>query len=160
LAKNNNPQKPDKPDKKHKALYIMRAFSVNWFVCSSGSGLRVKNTGYLSVGVHMTTHSPLRYRHHATIIADKSESSPSVFRMRGGRKQPKGAKDVGGVLRGLERHHHMALRGQVVYLIWLHFLDDADKVGGVGEVSVVQPETHLFLVRVGIQVVDTRSVKG
>ena len=54
----------------------------------------------------------------------------------------------------------MALRGQVVNLIRLHFLDDADQVGGIGQVPVVQPEAHLFLVRVGVQMVDPRRVEG
>ena len=79
-----------------------------------------------------------------------------------GLQQPEGSQGVGvgGVLRGLEGHHDVALGGQVVDLIRLHFLDDADQVGGIGEVPVVQPEAHLFLVRVGVQVVDPRRVEG
>ena len=45
---------------------------------------------------------------------------------------------VGGVLRALKAHRHMALGTEVVDLIGLHLLDDPDQVGAVGEVAVVE----------------------
>jgi hypothetical protein len=53
----------------------------------------------------------------------------------------------------------VALRGEVVDLVRPHLLDDADQVGGVGEVAVVQLERHLGLVRVAVQVVDAVGVE-
>ena len=37
----------------------------------------------------------------------------------------------------------MALRGQVVDLVGLHLLDDADEVGRIRHVAVVQEEAHV-----------------
>jgi len=54
----------------------------------------------------------------------------------------------------------VALGGQVVNFIGLHLLDDADQVGGVGQIAIVQPESHLLLVRAGVKVVDARRVEG
>jgi hypothetical protein len=47
---------------------------------------------------------------------------------------------VGGVLRALKAHRHMALGAEVVDLIRLHLLDDADQVGAIGEIAVVEGE--------------------
>ena len=40
-----------------------------------------------------------------------------------------------------KRHLHMALGGEVVDLVGLGLLDDADEVGRVGHVAIVQDET-------------------
>jgi len=42
----------------------------------------------------------------------------------------------------------MRLCGEVVDLVRLHFLDDADQVGGVGQVTIVEDEVALLDVRV------------
>ena len=48
------------------------------------------------------------------------------------------AVGVGGVFGRLEADLDVALGGQVVDLVGLHLLDDADQVGGVGQVAIVQ----------------------
>ena len=53
-----------------------------------------------------------------------------------------------GVFRGFERDLHMALGGEVVYLVRLDLLDDPDQVRGVGQVAVVHEEIHVSLVGV------------
>ncbi len=45
---------------------------------------------------------------------------------------------VGGVFRRLERDLHMRLRREIVDLVGLRLLHDADDVGGVGQVAIVQ----------------------
>ena len=53
----------------------------------------------------------------------------------------------------------MALRGQVVDLIRLHFLDHVDEAGRIRHVTVVQHQASPFLVRVFIQVIDAVGVQ-
>ena len=67
--------------------------------------------------------------------------------------------DVGGVLRGVERHLHVALGRQVVDLVRLDFLNEADEVRRVGQVPVVEEEPHVLFVRVLIEVVDAVGVE-
>ena len=52
---------------------------------------------------------------------------------------------VGGVFRLLERHLHVALRGQVVDFVGLHLLHDVDQAARIRHVAVVQDQTALFL---------------
>ena len=47
---------------------------------------------------------------------------------------------VGGVFRRLEAHLHMALGGEIVDLVGLGFLHEADQVGGIGQVAIMQEE--------------------
>jgi len=54
----------------------------------------------------------------------------------------------------------MALRRQVVDLGRPHLLHQADQVGGVGHVAVMQEEAHALLVGVDIEVVDPAGVEG
>ena len=69
------------------------------------------------------------------------------------------ASTVGRVLRTLERHRHVALRAQVVDLVRLHLLHDADQVGGIGQVAVVQDEVAMRLVRVLVQVIHAIGIE-
>ncbi len=52
-----------------------------------------------------------------------------------------------------------ALCREVVDLVRPHLLDDADEVGGVREVAVVELEAHVPLVRVAVQVVDAVGIE-
>ena len=54
----------------------------------------------------------------------------------------------------------MTLRRQIVDLARLGLLDDADQVGGVGQVAVVHGEAQILLVRILIEMVDTAGVEG
>ena len=67
--------------------------------------------------------------------------------------------DVGRVLGRVEGDLHVTLRGEVVDLVGPRLLHDADEVGGVGEVAVMEEEAHLLRVGVGVEVVDAVGVK-
>jgi hypothetical protein len=54
---------------------------------------------------------------------------------------------------------NVTLGGQVVHLLGLHLLKDADKVGGVCEVTIVQNKSGIRLVRILIKMVDTCGVE-
>ena len=54
----------------------------------------------------------------------------------------------------------MALGGQIVNFVGLYLLNDADQVGGIGEVAIVQDEVAVVDVRILIQMVDAVSVEG
>ena len=79
----------------------------------------------------------------------------------GGLQQAESAEgvDVGGVLGGIERHLHVALRREIVDLVGLRFLHDPDEIGGVRHVSIVEKEMDVLLVRVFVEVVDPVGVK-
>jgi len=53
----------------------------------------------------------------------------------------------------------VAHRTQVVNLVGLHLLHDADQVGAIGQVAVVQSEALVVDMRVLVQVVDTVGVE-
>ncbi|MNZ88428.1 hypothetical protein D3C78_1073200 [compost metagenome] len=54
----------------------------------------------------------------------------------------------------------MALGTEVVDLIWLAFLNDANQVAGVGQVTIMQDQIAIFCVWILIEVVDTVGVEG
>ncbi len=54
----------------------------------------------------------------------------------------------------------MGLRREVIDLIGLHFLDDADQVGAVRQVAVMQDKAAVFRVRAFIEMVNARAVEG
>ena len=53
----------------------------------------------------------------------------------------------------------MALRRQIVDLVGPGLLDQADQVGGIREVAVVQEEPGRVLVRVAVQMIDPAGVE-
>ena len=66
---------------------------------------------------------------------------------------------VGGVLRRLERHCDVALRGQVIDLIRLHFLDDADEIGRIRQISVMQAQPDIALMRILVEMIDAVRIE-
>ena len=66
---------------------------------------------------------------------------------------------IGGVFGGLEAHLHVALRGEIVDLVGLRFLHDADQVGRIGHVAIVQDKLLVRLVRVLIEMLDAAGVE-
>ncbi len=48
----------------------------------------------------------------------------------------------------------MALGGEIVDLVGLNLLDDADQVGRVGQVAVMHEEADVRLVRVLVEMID------
>ena len=67
---------------------------------------------------------------------------------------------VGGVFGRLEAHLHVALGGEVVNLVGLRLLHDADEVGRIRHVAEMQDELLVRLVRVLIEVLDAAGVEG
>ena len=53
----------------------------------------------------------------------------------------------------------MALRRQIVDLVGLRFLDDADQVGRIGHVAIVEFQTDILFVGVLIEAIDTRRIE-
>ncbi len=51
----------------------------------------------------------------------------------------------------------MALSGQVINLIGLDFLDDADQVGCIGKIAIMHEKPHILLV--GVYMIHPRGVK-
>ncbi len=54
----------------------------------------------------------------------------------------------------------MALGGKIVDLVGLGLLDDADQIGGIGQVAVMQNEPLILLVRILVEMVDAAGVEG
>ena len=52
----------------------------------------------------------------------------------------------------------MALRGEIVNLVGLHLLHDADQVRRIGQVAVIHEETHIRLMRVLIEMIDAVGI--
>jgi hypothetical protein len=69
------------------------------------------------------------------------------------------AVGVGGVLGRLEADRHVAHRAQVVDLVGLHLLHDADQVGAVRQITVVQLEALVVDMRVLVQMIDPVGVE-
>ena len=69
------------------------------------------------------------------------------------------ASNVGGVLRNVETHAHMALCAEMVDFVRLQFVKKLHKVHGVAEVSVMQKQSYAIDVRISVQMIDAGSVK-
>ena len=76
-------------------------------------------------------------------------------------QQPEHAQTVGvgGIFGGLEADLDMALGGQVVDLVRLRLLHDADQVGRIGHVAEMQDEARIGLVRILVQMIDAAGVE-
>ena len=66
---------------------------------------------------------------------------------------------IGGVFRRLEAHLHMALRGEIVDLVGLDLLDEANEVGRVGQVAIMHEEAGIRLMRIDVEMVDALGVE-
>ena len=66
---------------------------------------------------------------------------------------------VGRVFGRLEAHLDMALGGKVIDLGRLSLLDEADQVGGVGEIAVVQMKAHVCFVGIAVKMINPLRVE-
>src|SRR4030095_1084443 len=66
---------------------------------------------------------------------------------------------VGGVFRRLEAHLHVALGREIVDFVGLHLAQQAQQVGGIRHVAVVQEQAGGGIVAVAIEVVDAFGVE-
>src|ERR1043166_1005908 len=55
---------------------------------------------------------------------------------------------------------HVALRGEIVDLVWLRVLHEADEVGRISHIAVMENEAQAGLVRIMIKMVDPPGVEG
>ena len=69
------------------------------------------------------------------------------------------AVGVGRVLGRIEADRHMTLRSQVVDLVGLHLLHDADQVRRVGHITIVEDEVAPVDMRILIEAVDPVGVE-
>jgi hypothetical protein len=78
-----------------------------------------------------------------------------------GFEQPQGSDRVGarGVFRCLETHLHMGLRGVIIDFGRLGLLDDADEVGGVGQLAMTHEKPRALLVGIDIEMIDPPGVE-
>ena len=70
---------------------------------------------------------------------------------------------AGGIYLGTWPAPMALIEGQVlmpVYLTMAHFLHDADQVGGVGHVAVVEREALVRVVRILVDVLDPSGIEG
>src|SRR5581483_1817477 len=66
---------------------------------------------------------------------------------------------IGGVFWRLEADLDVTLRREIVDLRRLHFLDDTNEIGGVGQIAVVHEEARAWQMRVDIQMIDTLGIE-
>ena len=53
----------------------------------------------------------------------------------------------------------MALRREIVDLVGLVLLDEADEVGRIRQIAIVHEEARLVLVRIDVEIVDARRIE-
>ena len=66
---------------------------------------------------------------------------------------------IGGVFRRLEADLDVALRGEIVDFRRLRFLDEADQIGRVGHVAVVQEEFDVLDMRIDVEMIDALGIE-
>lgn len=59
----------------------------------------------------------------------------------------------------VKRNGHVAHRSEIVNLAGLHLLDDADQIGGVGQIAVVQFKLYIVDMRILIKVIDAVCIE-
>ena len=53
----------------------------------------------------------------------------------------------------------MTLRRQIVDFVWLNLLNDANEIGGIRQIAVVQFEAHVLFVRVLVEMIDAVGIE-
>jgi hypothetical protein len=102
-------------------------------------------------------HQPVEFRSAGLVEAALLLEAEDADRFQ--HAQRADAISVGRVFGLFEADRDVTLRGEIVYLVRLHLLDDADQAGGIGEVAVMQDEAPPRFVRVLIEMVDTIGVE-
>ncbi len=67
---------------------------------------------------------------------------------------------IGSVFGFFEADGDVALGGEVINLVGLDFLNDADEVGGIRQVPVMQAETAVIDVRIFVDMIDAVGVEA
>lgn len=66
---------------------------------------------------------------------------------------------IGRIFRRFKAYLNMALRAEIINLVGPHFLNDTAQIGCIGQVTEMQAEANVLLMRVLIEMIDTRSVE-
>jgi hypothetical protein len=116
---------------------------------------RIKRSRFL---LRCLPHLPIELGRRGLVEADLpiEPQDPDRF------EEPQGPQRIGvaGVLGRLEAHLHVALCSEVVDLIRLRLLDDADEVRGVRQIAAMEKERGLLLVRIDIELIDPLGIEG
>lgn len=112
-----------------------------------GSGLRLRNFLYLAVELRRGCLVEARF------LAQPEKPD--------GLKQAQGTEGirVSRIFRCFKGYLNVALRGEVIDLVRLRFLHDADEVGRIRHVAIVQMQLHITVVRVLIEMIDPSCVE-
>jgi hypothetical protein len=68
--------------------------------------------------------------------------------------------NIGSVFRDVETHSNMTLGAQIIDFVRLQFVEEFDEVHGIRQVAEVQEEAYPMHMRVLVQMIDARCVKG
>ena len=79
-----------------------------------------------------------------------------------GFENPDGADtgDVGGVLGNIEADANVALRGEMINFVRFQFVKQLHQVNRITQVAEVQKHADTIDVRIGVKMIDARSVEG
>ena len=61
---------------------------------------------------------------------------------------------IGGIFRRLETDEHVTLRGEIIDLVGLHLLDQADEIGRIRDVAIMQKEAQVRHMRIAVEMID------
>src|SRR5260370_40140341 len=66
---------------------------------------------------------------------------------------------IRGIFWGLERDLHMALGGEIVDFGWPHILHNADEIGRIGHIAVMQEKADIAFMQVVVEMIDPLGVE-
>ena len=102
-------------------------------------------------------HQAIQFRSRRLVKAGFLFQSEDAYRFEDA--QGAYAVRIRRVLRCFETDRDMTHRREVVNFVRLHLLDDADQVGGIGQVTVMEHEMLVVDVRILVQMVDTVRIE-
>ena len=101
----------------------------------------------------------VEFRGRGLVEADTSRTSLSS-RIASSRRSVPSASTLAVYSGRLEGNLHMRLRREIVDLVGLRLLDDADQIGGVGQVAIVQDEARIGIMRILVEMLDPPGVEA
>jgi hypothetical protein len=70
------------------------------------------------------------------------------------------ASNVGRVFRNVEAHAHVALCTEMINLVRFQFVKKLHQIDRIAEISVVEKHSDAVHVRIGVEMINARSVEG
>ena len=99
-----------------------------------------------------------QFRGRSLVIASLLFQTENAYRFK--YAQCSKSVGIGRVFRRFEAHLHVALRRKSIDLVRLCLLNQANEVGGVGQITVVQKEARPVIVWIDVKVVDALRNEG